>query len=113
MGRHKDADTLNFIDWLKKKGESLDFFVQTEYSMLNGLYFADMVWKLEEDQESFITFEVETRDTPAMFSNTSKYFGPSSNVVKKPWWHFMIVYKSRLSEGHRISMFNTVNQYNI
>jgi len=113
MGKHKDPDTLLFIDWLSKKGESLGFFVESEYALLKNEYFVDLVWKLRKDQDPLVTFEIETKDVGSVFTNTSKIFGTSSKLVSKPWRHFMIIYKTKLSEGHKRSLFQVINQHNI
>jgi len=113
MGRHRDPDTLLFIEWLRKKGESLGFIVNPEYTLHKNEYYVDLVWKLQENQDPLISFEIETNDGPRVFSNTAKIFGTSSKLVSKPWRHFMIIYKTELSEGHKKSLFNIINQHNI
>lgn len=113
MGRHKDPDTLSFIEWLRKKGESLGFIVKPEYALHKNEYYVDLVWKLQENQDPLITFEIETEDGPRVFSNTAKIFGTPSKLVSKPWRHFMIIYKTELSEGHKKALFNVINQHNI
>lgn len=50
-------------------------------------------------KEPLISFEVETRDNPSVFSNTSKFFETSSKVVTKPWGHFIVIYKTKLRNG--------------
>lgn len=113
MGRHADPDTLSFIEWLRKKGESLGFITEPEYALYKNEYFVDLIWKLQEDQAPLITFEIETEDGEGVFSNTAKIFGTPSKLVSKPWRHFMIIYKTGLSEGHRNSLSNVINQHNI
>lgn len=113
MGRHRDPDTLSFIEWLGKKGESLGFIVKAEYALYKNEYYVDLVWKLQENQDPLITFEIETEDSPRVFSNTAKIFGTSSKLVSKPWRHFMIIYKTELSEGHKKSLFSVINRHNI
>lgn len=111
MGRHKDPDTLAFIEWLEAKGEELGFVAKTEVYIRN--FFADLVWYLLEDQDPIISFEIETKDGPQIFSNTAKWFGQSSDKVTKPWRHFMIVYKSGLSELPKESLHNVMSLHNI
>lgn len=113
MGRHKDPDTLSFIEWLRKKGESLGFIAKKEHNLYKNEYFVDLVWKLQKDQDPLFTFEIETKDGSGVFSNTSKIFGTPSNLVTKPWRHFMIIYKTELSEGHRKSLHNVLSLHNI
>lgn len=113
MGKHKDADTLSFIEWLRRKGESLGFVTESEYPLHKNEYFVDVVWKLRKDQDPLITFELETKDGSGVFSNTAKIFGTTSTLVSKPWRHFIIIYKSKLSKGHRNSLQNIINLHNI
>ena len=113
MGRHKDPDTLSFIEWIRKKGESLGFVAEPEYALHKDEYFVDLVWKLGKEQEPLITFEIETKDNTGVFSNTAKIFDTSSRLVSKPWRHFMIIYKTELSPGHKNSLFNVIHQHNI
>jgi len=113
MGRHRDPDTLGFIDWLKTKGESLGYISELEYALDRAEYFVDVVWKLRKDQTPLITFEIETRDGREIFCNTAKIYGPPSNMVSKPWNHFMVIFKGELSEGHRKALFNLINQHNV
>jgi hypothetical protein len=113
MGKHKDLDTKSFIEWLTKKGETLGFVVEPEYALLKNEYFVDLVWKLRENQDPLVTFEIETKDTARVFSNTAKIFGTSSKLVTKPWRHFMVVYKSTLSKGHKDSLFQVINSHNV
>jgi hypothetical protein len=113
MGKHKDQDTLAFIDYLKQKGEQLGFIVDTEYELCEKEYFVDLVWKLQKDKNPLFTFEIETRDHSGIFSNVSKIFGTPSDVVVKPWRHFIIIYKSRLSKGHKNSLSNVLKLHNI
>lgn len=113
MGRHKDTDTLAFIEYLRKKGEQFGFVTEIEYGLYKDEYFVDLVWKLQKDQSPLFTFEVETQDNAGVFSNTAKIFGTSSNIVIKPWRHFMVIYKTELSKGHKDSLENILNQHNI
>jgi hypothetical protein len=114
MGKHKDLDALAFIDELKKLGSSQGFLTETEYDLTNsGDYYADLVWILQEGQDPLIIFQVETQDSDTVYTNINKFFGTPSEDVKKPWKHFIIIYKSRLSRGHRKSLSNYINQHNI
>ena len=71
MGRHSDSDTLSFIEWLKTKGELLGFFTEIEYDLYKNEYYVDLVWKLQKDNDPLFTFEIETKDSPSVFSNTA------------------------------------------
>jgi len=78
MGRHKDADSLEFINWLKAKGEELGYIAELEYPLVFNEYFVDVVWKLKEEHAPLMTFEVETKDSRSIFANTLKIYGTSS-----------------------------------
>lgn len=110
MGRHNDPDTLAFIDWIAKYGSSKGYETILEYPLLKNKFIADVVWKLKD---FLISFEIDTKDTSSIFSNAAKYFLTSSKQVTKPWRHFMIVYKDKLSQGHRDSLFILLNLHNI
>lgn len=101
MGRHKDSGSLEFIDWLKAKGEELGYFTELEYPMVPNEYFIDVVWKLKKEHSPLMTFEVETKDNRSIFANTLKIYGTPSSKVPKPWRHFMIIFRGELSKGHR------------
>lgn len=113
MGRHRDPDTLEFLDWLKTKGESLGYLSELEYPLSPKEYFVDVVWKLKKDQTPLITFEVETKDGRTIFCNTTKIYGPPSEDVPKPWHHFMVIFKGSLSVGHRKALSNLISQHNV
>ncbi|MFB3890028.1 MAG: hypothetical protein ACE14S_11100, partial [Candidatus Bathyarchaeia archaeon] len=113
MGKHRDPDTLAFIEWLKNKGESFGFLTATEYPMRGRECILDVAWKLKEEQPPLVVFEVETRDNRSMFCNSSKIYGPSTGTIPKPWQHFIIVFKGKLSDYHRESFFNLINQHNV
>lgn len=113
MGRHKDPETLALIQWLMKKGESLGFWVKDEFTLKKGEYFVDLVWKINEKQPPLITFEIETKDNERVFRNTLKIFGTSSDYIIKPWYHFMIIHKSKLSKSSKKALSNILNQHNI
>jgi len=42
-----------------------------------------------------------------------KIYGTSSSKVLKPWHHFMIIYKGRLSTGHRDDLDSLIGQQNL
>lgn len=113
MGRHKEADSLEFINWLKAKGEELGYVAELEYPLVSKEYFVDVVWKLKKEQTPLMTFEVETKDNRSIFANTLKIYGTSSSKVPKPWHHFMIIYRGNLSKGHRDDLANFIAQHNL
>lgn len=113
MGRHTDPQTLDLIKKLKEKGEALGYETQQEYPMMAGTYFADLVWQLGKDQSPLVTFEVETEESLRVFKNTTKYFDTLSEDVPKPYRHFIILMKGKLSEGVRKPIQRYINYYNI
>ena len=113
MGAHTDPDTLAFIEYLRKRGLELGFCTYTEYKPCDNQYHIDVVWKLQGSQNPLFTFEVETIDNERVFSNTAKIFDTSSSLVPKPWRHFMIIYKSKLSHGHKDMLHRVLHQHNV
>jgi hypothetical protein len=113
MGRHRDKDSLEFINWLKQKGESLGYIAELEYPLVDKEYFVDVVWKLKKEQTPLMTFEVETKDSRSIFANTMKIYGNPASKVPKPWYHFMIIYKGPLTQGHRDELANHIAQHNL
>jgi hypothetical protein len=113
MGKHRDPDTLKFLEWLKSKGETLGYVAELEYPMAGKKHIFDVVWKLRKEHSPLVIFEVETRDGRVIFCNSNKIYGPPSDIVPKPWHHFMIIFKGKLSKGHKLSLFNLVNQHNV
>jgi len=113
LGRHKDPKTIEFIKKLEELGKSLGYLTETEYPMMKGLYFADLVWKFRLDQPPFVTFEIETSETLGVFKNTSKYFDNVSADVPRSYRHFMILLNGALSEGTRKPLQRYINYYNV
>jgi hypothetical protein len=113
MVRYKDSDTLDFLGWLKLKGESLGYVAEVEYYLGNKDYFVDVVWKFGEDQTRFVTFEVETQNCGKIFSNTSMIYGAMPDVISRPRNHFMIMFKDKLSEIQRKSLYSIISNYNV
>ena len=113
MGRYKDSDTLDFLNWLKLKGESLGYIPELDYYLGKKDYFVDVAWKFGEDQTPFVTFEVETRNCGKIFSNTSKIYGTMPNVISRPRNHFMIIFKAKLSEIQRKALYSIISNYNV
>ena len=112
MVRYKDSDTLDFLGWLKFKGESLGYKTELEY-YLGKDFFVDVAWKFGEDQNSFVTFEVETRNCGKIFSNTSRIYGTMSDFISRPRNHFMIMFKDKLTEIQRKALFSITSYYNV
>ena len=113
MGRHTDPQTLDFIRKLREKGDSLGYKTAEEQPLLGGLYWADLTWSLAEGQPPLVTFEVETEESLRVFKNTAKYFDTLSKDVPKPYRHFAILVRGRLSEGIRLPMQRFINYYNV
>jgi len=113
LGRHIDPETLELLAQLKEKGASLGYETTEEYSMLGGVYVADLVWQLAKDQPPLVTFEIETKDSLRVFKNISKYFDTISADIPKPFRHFLVVVKGELSDGTRKPLQHYINQYNV
>jgi hypothetical protein len=113
MGRYKDSDTLDFLNWLKLKGESLGYIVELEYYFGKKDYFFDVAWKFGEDKTPFVTFEVETSNCRKIFSNTSMIYGTMPDVISRPRNHFMIIFKAKLSEIQRKALYSIISNYNV
>jgi hypothetical protein len=67
MGRYKDSDTLDFLNWLKLKGESLGFAVELDCYLGKEDYCIDVAWKFGKNQAPLVTFEVETINCGKIF----------------------------------------------
>ena len=113
MSRYKDSDTLDFLNWLKLKGESLGYLAELEYYLGKKDYFVDVAWKFGKDQTPLVTFEVETRNCGKIFTNTSRIYGAMPDVVSRPRNHFMIMFKAKLSEIQRKALYSTIGNYNV
>lgn len=113
MGRYKDSDTLDFLNWLKLKGESLGYIAELEYCLSEKDCFVDVVWKIEKDQTPFVTFEVETGNCGKIFSNTSKIYGTMPDGTFRPRNHFMIIFKAKLSEIQRKALYSILSTHNV
>ena len=112
MGRHTDPFTLELIEWLQRKGENFGFMSETEFP-IGGNYFIDLVWRFDNNLDPIVTFEIETRNTNTVFKNTCKIFASRQSVVKRPYQHFSIVCKSRLSDGQIEGLHFFLDHYNI
>ena len=113
MVRYKDSDTLDFLGWLKLKGEALGYVAEVEYYLGKKDYFVDVVWKFGEDQTRFVTFEVETQNCGKIFSNTSRIYGALPDVISRPRNHFMIMFKDKLSEIQRKALYSIISNYSV
>ena len=113
MGRHRDPDTLNFIEWLRKKGDDLGYCTEIECPIGYNDYYVDVVWKYHKEQTPLITFEVETSNPGRIFKNTMKIFGTKQSHVKKPFHHFMIVLKASLTQSQKAPLHIFLDHHNI
>jgi hypothetical protein len=113
MVRYKDSDTLDFLGWLKFKGESLGYVAEVEYYLGKKDYFVDVVWKFGEDQTGFVTFEVETQNCGKVFLNTSRIYGAMPDVISRPRNHFMIMFKDKLSEIQKKALYSVISNYTV
>jgi hypothetical protein len=113
MGRYKDSDTLDFLNWLKLKGESLGYIAELDYYLGKKDYFVDVAWKFGKDQTPLVTFEVETMNCGKIFLNTSRIYGIMPAVIPIPRNHFMIVFKAKLSENQKKALYRTLSTHNV
>jgi hypothetical protein len=113
MGRYKDSDTLDFLNWLKLKGESLGFATELDCYLGKEDYYADVAWKFGKNQAPLVTFEVETSNCGKIFLSTSRIYGAKSDVISRPRNHFMIMFKAKLSEIQRKTLYSMISNYNV
>jgi hypothetical protein len=113
MGKHKDSIVLEFLGLLRARGKTYKFLVEEEYPLIKNVFYADMVYKLSQDQMPIISFEVENRPTPYLIKNAVKYFGTSSNETPKPWHHFIIILRGKLSPSIKKALEGIVSKHNV
>ncbi len=114
MGRHKDPETVQFIESLKKKAESLGFRVIDEFKVLQGLFWVDLsITPYERGHETYITLEIETRENERIYKNLAKIFDLPSQDLEKPFHHFIVIYKGKLTRGNRLLMHEKAKSKNV
>ncbi len=104
MGKHKNPMTLQFLGLLKENGRIYNFSVEEEYPLINGVFDADLVYKLPSYNQPIISFEVESSPVPYAVKNAVKYFSTKSADVPKPWQHFIIILNGKLKSSDKISI---------
>jgi len=113
VGKHRDPDILSFIEWLHEKGVSLGFIVDGEVDIGDGDYDLDLGFRVTDNQHDIITFEIETKNTNTVYKNLNKIFASPSKKVQKPLYHFIIIYKSKLTKGQKEAMSLFLNYNNV
>jgi len=113
MGRHKDPEINSLIENLKIKGESWGFIADAESKILEGLYWVDLVWKYRENQSLFITFEIEKEENNRLLKNLCKIVDTPAEEVEKPYYHFLIIFSGKLSEGIKKIVVEKARRHNI
>jgi len=113
MGRYKDSETLDFLSWLKLKGESLGFTAELDCYLGKEDYCVDVAWKFGKNQVPLVTFEVESINCGKIFLSTSRIYGTSPDIISRPRNHFMIMFKAKLSEIQRKALYSTISNYNV
>jgi hypothetical protein len=113
MGRYKDSDTLDFLNWVKIKGESLGFATELDCCLGKEDCFVDAAWKFGKNQTPLVTFEVESINCGKIFLKTSRIYGVLPNVAYRPRNHFMIMFKAKLSEIQKKILYSTISNYNV
>lgn len=114
MGRHKDPETLKFIEDVKKKTELLGFKVIDEFKVLNGLFWVDLtLTPYEKGHETYITLEIDTKESDRIYKNLDKIFDLPSKDLEKPYYHFIVIYKGKLTKGNKKLMLEKARLKNI
>ena len=113
MGKHTDPETLQFIEKIKKKAELAGFRTEEEYKILDGLFWIDLVFSpYEKGHDTFITLEIESRNNERIQKNLQKILKSTAKDVEKPYYHFIVIYKGKLSESNRY-LINRMDSHNI
>lgn len=114
MGNHKDSQTVEFIEELRKKGEKLGFQATTELPKMKRSYSIDLVWSpYDNSHEIFITFEIESKENDRLCKNFDKIFDTQSKDFEKPYYHFVIVCHGKLTKGNRDLMLEKARNKNV
>lgn len=114
MGRHKNPETLQFIEVCKKKAESLGFKVKDEFKVLRGTFWVDLTLSpYERGHDTFITLEIETEENERIYKNLDKIFVLPAEDLEKPYHHFVMIYGGRLSKGNSILMKEKARTLNV
>jgi hypothetical protein len=115
MGIHSTTSSLELIDFIKKLGTSLGYYVIDEHPMSNkfGSQDIDIAW-FNEEASTFplVIFEIESTTNNAIANNPTKVFGKDSSVFEKPLFFFHIIVNSaRNSEKYNdlMGMFGKHN----
>lgn len=114
MGRHKDPETLQFIEELKKKGESLGFRVQDEFKVMEGLFWIDLtLTPYEKSHDTFITIEIESKENERIYKNFDKIIETPAELLEKPFKHFILIYNGGLTRGNQFLIEQKISSYNV
>lgn len=114
MGRHKDPETIRFIETIKKKSEALGFKVKDEFYVLKGPFWIDLtLTPYEKAHETFITLEIESKENDRVVSNLRKILGTPAQDLEKPYHHFIIIYNGKLTKSKKYLIRNEIRNYNI
>jgi hypothetical protein len=114
MGRHKDPETLQFIETCKKKAEALGFRVNDEFKVLNGLFWVDLtLTPYGKGHDTFITMEIETKENDRIYKNLDKIFDLPAKDLEKPYQHFIVIYRNSLSKGNKQLMLEKARKCNV
>jgi hypothetical protein len=113
MGKHKNPITLEFLGLLRERGNLYGFSVEEEYSLLKGIFYADIVYMLTSDSQPIISFEVESSPTAYAVKNAVKYFATDSTEIPKPWHHFVVILKGALPPSDKKSLESITRNHNV
>lgn len=115
MGIHSTTSSLELIDFIKKLGVSLGYYVIDEHPMSNkfGSQDIDIAWFNEESSTfPLFIFEIESTSNNAIANNPTKVFGKDSSIFEKPLFFFHIIIEgARNSEKYNdlMGMFGKHN----
>lgn len=109
MGKHL-AETDAFIKDLLIVGEIYGFVAKVEHRLAkSGWISADLTWRVTENADPVMIFEVESARNPNMVQNAMKIFGSRVTEVKKPWFFFHILYRG--DAGSYASSLSMLKEY--
>lgn len=94
MSEHKLDKGKEVIEWIVELGETLGYFVQTEYPVAKenkkNIAAVDVAWFSNQiNNFPIFIFEIESRSSNAMANNPLKVFAQSNKQFEKPLFFFI------------------------
>ncbi|EPB3625392.1 hypothetical protein ACRF8I_002765 [Acinetobacter baumannii] len=104
MSEHKLDKGKEVIEWIVELGETLGYFVQTEYPVAKenkkNIAAVDVAWFSNQiNNFPIFIFEIESRSSNAMANNPLKVFAQSNKQFEKPLFFFHIIIKGGLKSS--------------